>query len=146
MTMGGCACHSTLCYFLFLCLFAIFLTFFFFFFFFFLFHISFCDSIIFSVTDGLCCQLCPTDFIPPAQSWLPEDNGGSPLGVDKTQWNYDFAAGDASAFDKEVAGEGPPAKKVSMLLLETETKQKTKTKLKNQCLKNRKGDSLTCEL
>ena len=34
MTMGGCACHSTLCYFLFLCLFAIFLTFFFFFFFF----------------------------------------------------------------------------------------------------------------
>jgi len=55
--------------------------------------------------DGLCCDLCPTDFIPPAPTYMPEDSG-SPLGIDKASWNYDFAPGDAAAFDDEKGGDG----------------------------------------
>ena len=71
---------------------------------------------------GLCCDLCPTDFIPPPPTHLPEDSG-SPLGVEKVgSWNYDYANGDGVGFDKEHGGDGPLKTKTTKFIEEQEGK------------------------
>ena len=45
-----------------------------------------------------CCNLCPTDFLPPAPGLNVDPDG--PMGVDKRAWDYDFATGDGTAFEK----------------------------------------------